>query len=89
MCSNAPVWAVVPAAGSGQRMGAAVPKQYLRFQHKSVIEHTLDRLLSHEKIEGVVSAVDVDAIQDADWSLRNLPDNSETLRELRWRAESD
>ena len=29
MGSETPVWAVIPAAGSGQRMGTALPKQYL------------------------------------------------------------
>ena len=54
MSSNAPVWAVVPAAGSGRRMAAEVPKQYLRFQHKTILEHTLDRLLSYDGVDGLV-----------------------------------
>ena len=58
MDNNASVWAVIPAAGSGQRMGASLPKQYLRFQHKTIIEHTLDRLLSHAGIDGVVLVLD-------------------------------
>jgi 2-C-methyl-D-erythritol 4-phosphate cytidylyltransferase len=39
-------WAVVPAAGVGKRMNADRPKQYLELAGKSVIEHTLLRLLS-------------------------------------------
>ncbi|MEM7561935.1 MAG: 2-C-methyl-D-erythritol 4-phosphate cytidylyltransferase [Pseudomonadota bacterium] len=54
MSSNFPVWAIVPAAGIGARMEADHPKQYLSFQGKTVIEHCLDRLLSHPQISGAV-----------------------------------
>jgi 2-C-methyl-D-erythritol 4-phosphate cytidylyltransferase len=47
-------WAVIPAAGSGSRMQSEMPKQYLRFQGKTIIEHCLDRLLSHPAIDGAV-----------------------------------
>lgn len=53
-------WALVPAAGSGQRFGADIPKQYLRVAGKPLIEHALDALLSHDAIEGVVVALSVD-----------------------------
>lgn len=46
--------AVVPAAGIGARMGADIPKQYLRLQGKTVLEHTLAALLAHPKIAKVV-----------------------------------
>ncbi len=39
------LWAVVPAAGSGQRMQASQPKQYLQLAGRTVIEHSLDCLL--------------------------------------------
>jgi len=54
MSSSLPVWAVIPAAGSGSRMQAGTAKQYLSFQGKTVIEHCLDRLLSHPQIDGAV-----------------------------------
>lgn len=47
-------WAVVPAAGVGKRMGAAIPKQYLQLHGRTVIEHTLGRLCKHPQIEAVV-----------------------------------
>jgi 2-C-methyl-D-erythritol 4-phosphate cytidylyltransferase len=46
--------AVVPAAGIGSRMKSSVAKQYLTLGHKTVIEHTLDALLSHHQIQRVV-----------------------------------
>ena len=54
MRSSLPVWAIIPAAGTGLRMQSETPKQYLSFQGKTVIEHCLDRLLSHPEIDGVV-----------------------------------
>ena len=53
-------WAVVPAAGVGKRMGAAIPKQYLPLAGATVIDVTLERLLSHPDIEGVVVAISTD-----------------------------
>ncbi len=46
--------AVVPAAGIGSRMQSTVAKQYLTIENKTVIEHTLDALLSHPQIQSVV-----------------------------------
>ena len=57
------LWAVVPAAGVGSRMQADRPKQYLPLLGKTVIEHTLQRLLAHPRISGVVVAVS----RDDDW----------------------
>jgi 2-C-methyl-D-erythritol 4-phosphate cytidylyltransferase len=55
-----PVWAVIPAAGIGSRMGSAIPKQYLGFHGKTVIEHTLDRLLAQTEIDGAILVLDED-----------------------------
>lgn len=46
--------AIVPAAGIGSRMGADCPKQYLQLAGKTIIEHTLARLLSHPDIAQVI-----------------------------------
>jgi 2-C-methyl-D-erythritol 4-phosphate cytidylyltransferase len=58
MRSDIPVWAVIPAAGSGNRMHSSIPKQYLSFQGKTVLEHCLDRLLSLPEIAGCVVVLD-------------------------------
>jgi len=52
-------WAVVPAAGVGTRMQADRPKQYLSLAGRTVIEHSLDRLLNHSAIAGGVLALSV------------------------------
>ncbi len=50
-------WAIIPAAGISQRMGMAVPKQYLRLQDSTVLEASLSCFLQHQKIAGVVVAL--------------------------------
>jgi 2-C-methyl-D-erythritol 4-phosphate cytidylyltransferase len=54
------IWAVVPAAGVGRRMGGAVPKQYLQLQDRMVIDHTLERLLLHPSIDGLYLSLGTD-----------------------------
>lgn len=46
-------WVVVPAAGSGQRFGGELPKQYQQLGDRRIIEQTLQRLLGYPRIAGV------------------------------------
>lgn len=62
--SNKTFWAIVPAAGVGARMQADRPKQYLELLGKTLIEHSLQRLLDLPAIAGAVVALDE---QDAYW----------------------
>jgi 2-C-methyl-D-erythritol 4-phosphate cytidylyltransferase len=55
--STEKIWSIIPAAGLGRRMGSEQPKQYLPLSGKTVIEHTLEKLLQVEKIAGVVVAI--------------------------------
>lgn len=59
MSSDSPVSvvAVVPAAGVGSRMKADRPKQYLEIQGHTVLEHTVEKLLSHPMVNKVVVAI--------------------------------
>ena len=50
-------WAVVPAAGTGARFGAAMPKQYLDIAGAPMLAHSLRALLAHPAIDGVVVAI--------------------------------
>lgn len=52
------VWCIVPAAGTGSRMKSDVPKQYLSFQSSTLIEFTLKRLMTCERIKCIVVALD-------------------------------
>ncbi len=57
-------WAIIPAAGVGKRMASSQPKQYLPLHQKTVIEHSLSRLLQVNDIKGAVLAL---GAQDEYW----------------------
>jgi len=65
--------AVVPAAGVGKRMKAQSPKQYLSIQDKTILEHTVAKLLSHHLISHVVVAISEGDEYFQDTSLVNNP----------------
>jgi 2-C-methyl-D-erythritol 4-phosphate cytidylyltransferase len=50
-------WAVVPAAGRGERYGGRVPKQYERLLGRPVLSWTLSSLLAEPTIRAVVVAL--------------------------------
>ena len=52
------IWAVVPAAGSGRRLGGKIPKQYREIAGAPLMEHTLRALLQSPDIRGIVVALD-------------------------------
>jgi 2-C-methyl-D-erythritol 4-phosphate cytidylyltransferase len=54
------LWALIPAAGVGRRMGGDVPKQYLPLGGKTVLEHALDALARHPAIDGLVLVLGAD-----------------------------
>ena len=57
MNSTNNIVAIVPAAGIGCRMNNQIPKQYLKIGSMTVIEHTLNKLLSHPKITQVIVVI--------------------------------
>jgi len=52
------IWAVVPAAGSGRRLGGEIPKQYREIAGAPLMEHTLQALLASPDVRGIVVALD-------------------------------
>lgn len=65
--------AVVPAAGVGSRMQADRPKQYLKLLDKTVLEHTVSKLLAYPKVSKVVVAVSEDDPYFSTLALANHP----------------
>jgi 2-C-methyl-D-erythritol 4-phosphate cytidylyltransferase len=61
---------LIPAAGSGSRLGSATPKQYLPLAGKTMLHHAVAGLLADPRIEivFVVLAPDDSAFRDRDWS---------------------
>lgn len=75
--SRGRIWAVIPAAGTGSRMGADIPKQYLQLCGYTVLEHTLQRFCDHPDIEGVVVAI---AQDDEHWPTLGCSSHPAILR---------
>jgi 2-C-methyl-D-erythritol 4-phosphate cytidylyltransferase len=61
-------FALIPAAGSGERMGGPAPKQYLPLAGGPMISHALSVLASHPQIEKVFVVL---AEDDAYWTNYN------------------
>ena len=61
---SASIWAVIPAAGRGTRFGAATPKQYLHAGGQTLLAHTLDALVAHPAVAGIMVVIGAD---DSDW----------------------
>ncbi len=55
--SSLPYWAIIPAAGAGKRMQSHIPKQYLPFAGKTVLQHTLSIFINHPLIAGIVVSI--------------------------------
>ncbi|GHF85808.1 2-C-methyl-D-erythritol 4-phosphate cytidylyltransferase [Thalassotalea marina] len=49
--------AIVPAAGVGKRMQINHPKQYLTIGNQTILEHTVETLLTHPQISKVIIAI--------------------------------
>ena len=64
---------IVPAAGVGKRMKANCPKQYLKINDLTVLEHTVLRLLSHGRVSQVIIALSENDDYFASTSLANHP----------------
>ena len=69
MPKNAKAYALIPAAGSGVRMGAARPKQYVEIAGRPLLHYALQTLSRHPAIEQVfvVLAQGDDHFKRLDW----------------------
>jgi 2-C-methyl-D-erythritol 4-phosphate cytidylyltransferase / 2-C-methyl-D-erythritol 2,4-cyclodiphosphate synthase len=48
------VTAIIAAAGAGRRLGGAVPKQLLEIGGRSILQHSVDAFLSHDRVTEVI-----------------------------------
>jgi 2-C-methyl-D-erythritol 4-phosphate cytidylyltransferase len=58
--SSKKYWAIVPAAGSGNRFSSDMPKQFHQLDGQQVAQHTLSRLLSLTPLEAIYIPCDID-----------------------------
>lgn len=78
-------YALVPAAGSGSRMGEAEPKQYLPLAGQPMIRHALATLCATPAVERVFVVL---APDDAHWPAAAMADLGPKLRVLRCGGET-
>ncbi|EGV18328.1 2-C-methyl-D-erythritol 4-phosphate cytidylyltransferase [Thiocapsa marina] len=77
MSPSPALWAVLPAAGVGRRMGSTTPKQYLDLAGRAVIDHALDLFVADVRIRGVVVALDP---TDRYWGATAYADHPKVVR---------
>lgn len=69
-------WCVIPAAGTGSRMGVEMPKQYVTFEGKTILEYTIDTWLNYPLIEKVCVALHR---QDNYWKNLSVASNKKII----------
>jgi 2-C-methyl-D-erythritol 4-phosphate cytidylyltransferase len=65
-------WGLIPAAGTGKRMKSGLPKQYIEILGRTVLEHTICRLLGCPSIRSVMVCI---APDDSRWPDLKLADS--------------
>ena len=69
MIKKQKIWVVIPAAGVGKRMESDTPKQYLKLNNKTVVEHALSVFDKHESVSEIVVSI---SEGDEYWAALNL-----------------
>ena len=66
------IWAILPAAGIGRRMGSITPKQYLTLNGAPVLAHSLRKLAAIPAIKNTVVVLHPDDSQFATLGLQSI-----------------
>jgi 2-C-methyl-D-erythritol 4-phosphate cytidylyltransferase len=69
-------YALIPAAGSGSRMGDEIPKQYLPIAGKPLLHHTLTALCRSQRLAGIFIVL---APGDKEWARHDWSQFSDKL----------
>lgn len=80
--------AIIVAAGSGERFGSELPKQFLEINGKPVIEHTIDRLSAAPSVDSIVLVLSADRIVAFEGRREQFPKITSIVAGGRSRAES-
>jgi len=64
---------IVVAGGTGRRMGAAVPKQFLSVGGRSLLDRTLTSVSASSRVDAIVIALPADAAPEAGEAYRGFP----------------
>lgn len=50
--------AILLSGGTGSRLNASIPKQYIRVNHKMILTYSLETLMNHPQIDGILVVAD-------------------------------
>lgn len=67
---------IIPAAGSGTRLGSPLPKPFILIQGKSILLHTVEVFLSHPKVCQIIVVTSKDWIEKVQSQLNEQVSNS-------------
>lgn len=65
--------AIVPAGGTGLRMGKSTPKQFLMLQNKPILIHTLQKLAACSLVDNIILGVPESYIGETEKCLSDWP----------------
>ncbi len=70
---------IIPAAGSGKRMGSETPKPFLKLGDKTVLEHTIARFLEVEGLQQIVISTSENYLEYTRKKLTGISDGHEIV----------
>jgi 2-C-methyl-D-erythritol 4-phosphate cytidylyltransferase len=76
-------WVIIPAAGTGNRMGTEIPKQYLKITGRTILEHTISRFIPLTNIEGIIVVI---SQNDSYWSNLELSRHEKVMTTIGGKA---
>lgn len=65
---------IIPAAGSGVRMGSNIPKPFIKIGGKPILEHTIDRFLEVENVIQILIATSPEYLDEISSMTSGLSD---------------
>lgn len=72
-------WAVIPAAGIGERVGSSIPKQYIVIAGKTILEHSISPFVNNSRIVGITIALNP---QDKHFDALNIKTTSKKIHSV-------
>lgn len=66
---------IIPAAGSGVRMGAEVPKPFIKLGDRTILEHTISRFTESPLVGQIIIATSASYVTEIEAMQHELPDS--------------
>lgn len=80
--------AIIVAAGSGERFGSEIPKQFIKINGKPVIVHTIERFQAAPSVDSIILVLAADRLAEYDVLRSEIPKLARIVAGGKTRAES-